>query len=158
MNIFSLFFREIRLDVSSESSARQRIHMKNQALYSSKDKSKKLKCRLLQFLFGALLRINGVETTVQPSPGWFDCVREMLVKKDSIINISIIAFQDSELNELRATIEALKRQSGISIQEPLNNGGSAGRRHTTPGMLGKDLNNSHGRVFHTLPMPTGNLL
>ena len=27
--------------------------MKNQALFSSKDKSKKLKCRLLQFLFGA---------------------------------------------------------------------------------------------------------
>ena len=26
--------------------------MKNQALFSSKDKSKKLKCRLLQFLFG----------------------------------------------------------------------------------------------------------
>ena len=35
----------------------QRIHMKNQALFSSKDKSKKLKCRLLQFLFGAL-RVN----------------------------------------------------------------------------------------------------
>ena len=34
--------------------ARQRIHMKNQALFSSKDKSKKLKCRLLQFLFGVL--------------------------------------------------------------------------------------------------------
>ena len=32
----------------------QRIHMKNQALFSLKDKSKKLKCRLLQFLFGAL--------------------------------------------------------------------------------------------------------
>ena len=30
------------------------IHMKNQALFSSKDKSKKLKCCLLQFLFGAL--------------------------------------------------------------------------------------------------------
>ena len=29
--------------------------MKNQALFSSKDKSKKLKCRLLQFLFGTLL-------------------------------------------------------------------------------------------------------
>ena len=29
-------------------------HEKNQALFSSKDKSKKLKCRLLQFLFGAL--------------------------------------------------------------------------------------------------------
>ena len=31
--------------------------MKNQALFSSKDKSKKLKCRLLQFLFG-VLRVN----------------------------------------------------------------------------------------------------
>ena len=39
---------KIRLDVSSESSARQRIHMKNQAFFSSKDKSKKLKCLLLQ--------------------------------------------------------------------------------------------------------------
>ena len=39
--------------LTSESS-KQRIHMKNQALFSSKDKSKKLKCRLLQFLFGAL--------------------------------------------------------------------------------------------------------
>ena len=28
--------------------------MKNQVLFSSKDKSKRLKCRLLQFLFGAL--------------------------------------------------------------------------------------------------------
>ena len=28
--------------------------MKNQALFSSKVKSKKIKCRLLQFLFGAL--------------------------------------------------------------------------------------------------------
>ena len=51
MNIFS---GKIRLDVSSESSARQRIHMKNQALFSLKDKSKKSKCRLQQFLFGAL--------------------------------------------------------------------------------------------------------
>ena len=51
---FSLFFRKIRLGVSSESSARQRIHMKNQALFSSKDKSEKLKCRLLPFLLGAL--------------------------------------------------------------------------------------------------------
>ena len=33
--------------------------MKNQALFSSKDKSKKLKCRLLQFLFGAL-RVKGM--------------------------------------------------------------------------------------------------
>ena len=28
--------------------------MKNQALFSSKDKSEKFKCRLLQFLFGTL--------------------------------------------------------------------------------------------------------
>ena len=33
--------------------------MKNQAVYSWKDKSKKLKCHLLQFLFGALrVKIN----------------------------------------------------------------------------------------------------
>ena len=31
--------------------------MKNPALFPSKDKSKKLKCRLLQFLLGAL-RVN----------------------------------------------------------------------------------------------------
>ena len=50
---FSFFFlsEKIRIDVSSESSARQRIHMKNQALFSLKDKSKKSKCHLLQFFF-----------------------------------------------------------------------------------------------------------
>ena len=37
------FLEKITLDVSSES----RIHMKNQALFSSKDKSKKFKCCLL---------------------------------------------------------------------------------------------------------------
>ena len=54
---FHSFSEKIRLDVSSESSARQRIHMKIQALFALKDKSKKLKCCLLQFLFGAL-RVN----------------------------------------------------------------------------------------------------
>ena len=54
---FIVFQRKLRLDVSSESSARQRIHMKNQALVSPKDKSKKLECRLVQFLFGPL-RVN----------------------------------------------------------------------------------------------------
>ena len=34
--------------------------MKNQALFSSKDKSKKIKCCLLQFLFGAL-RVNNAK-------------------------------------------------------------------------------------------------
>ena len=53
-DFFHCFSEKIRLDVSSESSASQRIHMKNQALFSSKDKGKKLKCRLLQILFGAL--------------------------------------------------------------------------------------------------------
>ena len=43
-----------QMNPPNESSANQRIHMKNQALFSSKDKSKTLKCRLLQFLFGAL--------------------------------------------------------------------------------------------------------
>ena len=49
---FHCFSGKIRLDISSESCARQKIK-KNQALFSSKDKSKKLKCRLLQLLFGA---------------------------------------------------------------------------------------------------------
>ena len=38
--------------------------MKNQALFSLKDKSKKLKCRLLQFLFGALrVKMYGAQVT-----------------------------------------------------------------------------------------------
>ena len=57
--------------------------MKNQALFSSKDKSKKLKCRLLQVLFVALkvkiyfyyhasLYMNNNDTNQQ-------CVSELLV-------------------------------------------------------------------------------
>ena len=35
--------------------------MKNQALFSLKDKSKKLKCHLLQFLFGTLrIKVCGI--------------------------------------------------------------------------------------------------
>ena len=40
--------------------------MKNQALFSSKDKSKKLKCRLLQFMFG-VLRVKTKNVCVCPS-------------------------------------------------------------------------------------------
>ena len=61
INTFSFFSEKIRLDFSCESSARQRIHMKLQALFSSK-KSRKIKIPLLQFLFGPLrvkLRVNG---------------------------------------------------------------------------------------------------
>ena len=47
--LFHCFSEKIRLGVSSESSAMQRIHIKNQALFSSKDKSKTLKYHLLQF-------------------------------------------------------------------------------------------------------------
>ena len=36
-NTFSLFSEKIRLDISCESSARQMIHMKHQALFSLKD-------------------------------------------------------------------------------------------------------------------------
>ena len=53
-NYFFIVFQRNILDASCESSAQQRIHMKNQALFSSKDTSKKLKCRMLQFLFGTL--------------------------------------------------------------------------------------------------------
>ena len=56
---FHCFSENIRLDVSSEFSAKQSIHMKHQALFSSKDKKEKIKCRLLQFLFGAL-RVNSI--------------------------------------------------------------------------------------------------
>ena len=43
--------------------------MKHQAIFSSKDKSKKLKCRLLQFSFGALRvhkdELNGKHDTMK---------------------------------------------------------------------------------------------
>ena len=41
---FHCFSEKIRLDVSSESSGRQRIHLKHQALFSSKDISKLENC------------------------------------------------------------------------------------------------------------------
>ena len=63
-SFFIVFSEKIRLDVSRESSARQRIHMKNQALFSLKDKSKKLNCRLLQFLLGAL-RVKAQKTAAK---------------------------------------------------------------------------------------------
>ena len=40
---FHCFSDRIRLDISCESSARQKSHMKHQALFTSKDKSKKYK-------------------------------------------------------------------------------------------------------------------
>ena len=40
---FYCLSEKIKLDVSREYFARQRIHVKNQALFSSKDKNKKIK-------------------------------------------------------------------------------------------------------------------
>ena len=52
--------------------------MKNQALFSPKDKSKKLKCRLLQFLFGAL-RVKNLKAYEQmPNDLTFYTVSENL--------------------------------------------------------------------------------
>ena len=41
LNIFSLFSEKMELDISCESSARQKIHLKHQAFLSSEDKNKK---------------------------------------------------------------------------------------------------------------------
>ncbi|XP_067676596.1 neuron navigator 2-like isoform X15 [Haliotis asinina] len=57
--------------------------------------------------------------------------------------------QDSELNELRQTIEALKRQSGLSIQENLVSP-NVGRRHTSPGMGPKDIHGEGGRIVRQM--------
>ena len=43
MNNFSLHSEKIRLDISYESSAKQRIYIKRQALFSSKDRNKEFK-------------------------------------------------------------------------------------------------------------------
>ena len=51
---FIVFSDKIMLDISCESSAWQRIHMKYQALLSSKDKSKKMKVSSAAILHGAL--------------------------------------------------------------------------------------------------------
>ena len=85
---FHCFSEKISLDVSSESSARQRIHMKKQALFSSKDKSKKLKCRLLQFWFGTLRIKDNSEIT-------------FLVSQENIcFNPSLELLQQSSSNEI----------------------------------------------------------
>ena len=55
--IFHCFSEKIRIDFSSESSARQRSRMINQALLSLKDKSQKNKMLSAAILFGAL-RVN----------------------------------------------------------------------------------------------------
>ena len=49
--LFSLLSEKIILDISCESSAMQRIHMKHQALFSSKEKSKNIRESSAAFFF-----------------------------------------------------------------------------------------------------------
>ena len=67
--------------------------MKNQALFSSKDKNKKLKCHLLQFLFGAL-RVNSIshQLTVDSMfcAQWVRYSRNMT--KDLLYNLKLKMF------------------------------------------------------------------
>ncbi|CAG2213037.1 Protein sickie,Neuron navigator 1,Neuron navigator 2,Neuron navigator 3 [Mytilus edulis] len=56
--------------------------------------------------------------------------------------------KDSELNELRTTIESLKRQSGFNIPDPIISP-NVGRRHTSPGMVAKvDIHSSPNHQPH----------
>ena len=49
LNFYFYLSKKIRLDVSSESSAQQRIHLKHQVLFSLKNNEKNIyECRLLQ--------------------------------------------------------------------------------------------------------------
>ena len=48
------FSKKIRLDISCESSARQRTHIKHPALFSLKDKSKKIKVLSAAILLGSI--------------------------------------------------------------------------------------------------------
>ena len=48
---FIVFSEKIRLDISCESSAVQRIYMKHQALFSSKDKNRENKSVVFAWLF-----------------------------------------------------------------------------------------------------------
>ena len=59
--------------------------MKNQALFSLKDKSKKLKCRLLQFLFG-VLRVKVINGAVFQDSQLRDLPRLRLTAKIMVMD------------------------------------------------------------------------
>ena len=60
--------------------------MKNQALFSSKDKSKKLKCCLLQFLFGALR----VKTFLEGSFGEFISAKVHQIARGFLTKVNLV--------------------------------------------------------------------
>ena len=66
--------------------------MKDQVLFFSKDKSKKLKCRLLQFLFGALrvkaYTVQHRNSIIFTSLGYFLVTQ---LQEALIVNISILS-------------------------------------------------------------------
>ena len=65
MTIFFLFSeKKTRLDISCESSAWQKIHMKCQDLFSLKNINKNLECHLLQILLGALRVMFSVQQQI----------------------------------------------------------------------------------------------
>ena len=60
--------KSVLFNLAPITTAADNIHLKHQALFSWKDKSKKLKCHLLQFLFVAL-RVY----CWSPVPQWVEC-------------------------------------------------------------------------------------
>ena len=62
--------------------------MKNQALLSSKDESKKLKCCLLQFLFGTLrVKTKGLGPVKYKDSNWTLGILYSYTSQEQVINI-----------------------------------------------------------------------
>ena len=79
--------------------------MKNQALFSSIDINKKLKCRLLQFLFGALM----VKFVVQTHISFYNAYFTGHLTKNS----SRHWYVSHSLSDIFSVIPARKRRRGV---------------------------------------------
>ena len=62
--IFFNFLKKIRLEVLSESSAKQRIHMKSQVLFSLKKKKKKKKMKKYLWMSSAAVVIGAIRVNL----------------------------------------------------------------------------------------------
>ena len=69
--------------------------MKHQALFSLKDKTKKFKCRLLQFLFGAL-RVKMY--------GYTPVFSTMFTKENNFCGILFVSLDDVALTKSRGQL------------------------------------------------------
>ena len=86
LNIFHCFFYKIMLDISCESSAWQNIHMKHQALFSSKDKSKNNK------VSSAAIWLGGLSVKVLNNGlGWTGRISEHLLLVRHFVLLSDLA-------------------------------------------------------------------